>query len=245
MHPINEFLFNRRQLIATSILAGATACLGPAADAQDRDGALRAPADGSPIPVAFLLDEGATIIDFCGPWEVFQDAGGRFNLFTVAPSTAPIRASGGMRIIADHALADAPEAKVIVIPAQSGGRQDRPTTAAKVAWLRERHAAADVVLSVCTGAFLLARTGLLDGLNATTHHDFLADFTRDFPRVNLQRHRRYVDNGKIVTSGGLTSGVDAALHIVARYFGLNVARQAADYMEYESRSWIEGTAGSA
>jgi transcriptional regulator GlxA family with amidase domain len=196
---------------------------------------------GTSIPVAFLLDR-ATIIDFCGPWEVFQDTAGHFDLFTVAPSTQPITVSGGMRIIPQFSLADAPPAKVIVIPAQAGGRQEGATTRAKVEWISERHADAEVVLSICTGAFLLARTGLLDGLNAATHHNYLDDFARDFPRVNLQRHRRFVDNGKIVTSGGLTSGVDAALHIVSRYLGDEYATSVAAYMEYESRSWRDGAA---
>ncbi len=236
--------FNRRQMIAGSLVAGAAACIG-ASDPTNEPESKGPPAGlsfgQSAIPVAFLLDQGATMIDFSGPWEVFQDTSGRFDLSIVAPTAEPITMSGGMRIIPHYSLSDAPTPKVIVIPAQSGGRQDAPTTQAKIDWLRARAADADVVMSVCTGAFLLARTGLLDGLNATTHHDFIADFERQFPRVHVQRHRRFVDNGKIVTSGGLTSGVDAALHIVSRYHGADYARDVANYMEYESRSWLEGS----
>jgi transcriptional regulator GlxA family with amidase domain len=196
---------------------------------------------GSPIPVAFLLDEGATVIDFSGPWEVFQDVvvgeDAGFELFTVSPSGDMLRASAGMRIVPSYTLADAPPARVIVIPAQ-GSRQpeDRAT---KVAWLRDRAADADIVLSVCTGAFLLAETGLLDGLSATTHHDFFDMFEERFPQIALVRGRRFVENGTILTSGGLTSGIDAALRVVERCYGRDVAMRTAEYMEYESTGWID------
>jgi putative intracellular protease/amidase len=190
---VSRYRPSQRDLIlsAAAISAGAAGLRSASHAAQPSTAALPTPLPegGTAIPVAFLLDDLATIIDFCGPWEVFQDTGGHFDLFTVAPSTQPITVSGGMRIIPQFSLADAPPAKVIVIPAQAGGRQEGATTRAKVEWISERHADAEVVLSICTGAFLLARTGLLDGLNATTHHNYLDDFARDFPRVNLQRHR--------------------------------------------------------
>ena len=123
------------------------------------------PPPSGPIPVAFLLSEQATMIDFAGPWEVFQDvlvpgrgdSLGAFRLFTVAEKSAPIRTSGGMRIVPDYTLANAPIPKVIVIPAQSD------STEAVRSWLRKSAPTADVVMSVCTGAFVLASTGLLDG----------------------------------------------------------------------------------
>jgi transcriptional regulator GlxA family with amidase domain len=92
-------------------------------------------------------------------------------------------------------------------------------------------------MSVCTGAFILASTGLLDGLSATTHHFFFDQFAQKFPNVTLVRGRRFVDNGKLITAGGLTSGVDAALHVVQRYYGPAVTQRVADYMEYQSSGW--------
>jgi transcriptional regulator GlxA family with amidase domain len=89
-------------------------------------------------------------------------------------------------------------------------RRETARRHAKVEWLKKIAPDADIVMSVCTGAFLLARTGLLDGLSATTHHDFFDDFEREFPKLKLIRGRRFVDNGKFVTAGGLTSGVDGA-----------------------------------
>ena len=189
--------------------------------------------EGGSIPVAFLVSEGAVIIDFCGPWEVFQDAGG-FRLYTVAESTRPIRASGGMQIVPDFDFASAPAPKVIVIPAQRGGR-----SRAAVEWLRRSAARSDLTMSVCTGAFVLAGAGLLAGRPATTHHASYTTFAADFPDVRLQRGARFVDDGNVASAGGLTSGIDLALHVVERYFGRETARRTADYMEYQGQGWLD------
>lgn len=197
--------------------------------------------DNAVIPVAVLIDERSAVIDFCGPWEALQDAQTNddgFQLYTVAPTANPIRVSGGLNIVPDYTLANAPAPKVIIIPAQLGSRTVSATTDAKVAWLRAVHPHADIVMSVCTGAFLLARTGLLDGLTATTHHSYFDDFERDFPRVHLVRDQRFIDHGAIISTGGLTSGIDGALHVVERYFGRDIARNTASYMEYASERWI-------
>ncbi|HEY2345820.1 MAG TPA: DJ-1/PfpI family protein [Xanthomonadaceae bacterium] len=201
------------------------------------------PPDG-PIRAAILLDQGATVIDFAGPWEALQDAatdqGAGFELYTVAARPDPVTASGGLRIVPDYTFANAPQPKVLVMGAQAGGRQASDTTSAKVEWIRHVAAGADIVMSVCTGAFLLARTGLLDGLSATTHHGFYDAFEQEFPQAHLVRNRRFVDNGKFLCGGGLTSGVDAALHVVARYFGSEAARASAAYMEHDSDGWLSG-----
>jgi transcriptional regulator GlxA family with amidase domain len=200
------------------------------------------PRPDKPVPVAFLLGEGATMIDFSGPWEVFQDAFVAdvpgFELFTVAAGPEPIRASGGMKIVPDYTLENAPTPKVIVIPAQAGGRQ--PVAGSpKVAWLKAQHATADVIMSVCTGAFLLAQTGLLSGLSATTHHSFLDDFAKQYPSVRLLKNQRFVENGKLMTTGGLSSGIEGALRIVERYYGADSRTKVANYMEYVSHTWSE------
>jgi len=197
--------------------------------------ALRPPADGT-IPVAFLVSEGAVVIDFCGPWEVFQDANvpgnnTGFQLYTVAESTKPIRTSGGMQLVPDYTYETAPAPKVIVIPAQSA-RSD-----ATLRWIRKASRGADVTMSVCTGAFLLAQTGLLNGKSATTHHDSYRGFAMQFPEVQLKRGARFVDEGHIASAGGLSSGIDLALHVVERYYGLEVAEKTAYAMEYQGQGW--------
>ncbi len=199
------------------------------------------PPDG-PIPVAFTISRGATMIDFAGPWEVFQDVmvnnpkgqeGHRhpFRLYTVSDKTDPIEASGGMKIIPDYTFDNAPAPKVVVIPAQAG-------SSALHAWLRKVVDSTDVTMSVCTGAFQLGRAGLLAGKEATTHHDFFDRFANAFPDVKLKRGLRFVEGPKISTAGGLTSGIDLALRVVERYFGRETAERTAFYMEYQSKGWI-------
>jgi transcriptional regulator GlxA family with amidase domain len=201
------------------------------------------PPSAGDINVAVLLSDDAVVIDFCGPWEVFQDVavGGPhtspdhrmpFRLYTVAESREPIRATGGLRIVPDYTLGDAPAPRVVVIPAQRG-QSDR-----MLEWIRKSHETADVTLSVCVGAFLLASTGLLKGRAATTHHDFYDGFAKQFPEVELRRGLRFVEQGKLMTAGGLSSGIDAALRIVERYFGREVARYTATHMEYQGTGWI-------
>ena len=202
------------------------------------DNKLTPPADG-PITVAFAISRGATMIDFAGPWEVFQDvmiqSDGRhrqpFSLYTVSEKTDPIQSSGGMKIVPDHTFETAPTPKIVVIPAQAG-------SSALHAWLRKIVDSTDVTMSVCTGAFQLGRAGLLAGKEATTHHDFFDQFAKAFPDVKLKRGLRFVEGSKISTAGGLTSGIDLALRVVERYFGRQIAEQTAFYMEYQSKGWI-------
>jgi transcriptional regulator GlxA family with amidase domain len=192
------------------------------------------------ISVAFVIGDGVTVIDFGGPWEVFHDVtargadgeiGNAFNLYTVAATREPIRASGGLKLVADYTYENAPEPRIVVVPAQRGTPQ-------LLDWLRKRRADSDVLMSVCTGAFQLGRAGLLDGKRATTHHDFYENFQKAFPSVSLVKGQRYVQSDDVVfTAGGLSSGIDLALHIVQLYFGREVAEQTAVYMEYQSRAW--------
>lgn len=189
------------------------------------------------IRVAFMLGDNANVIDTAGPWEVFQDVmlhGGihhhPFELYTVAPEDRLLRMTGGLQVKPDYAIGDAPQPQVIVVPAHRSTDESR-------AWLARASAGTDVTMSVCTGAFQLARAGLLKGVPATTHHDFFDGFAKEFPDVELRRGLRFVDSGRIATAGGLTSGVDLALHIVARYFGTDVAAATATYMEYASDAW--------
>jgi len=198
---------------------------------------IKPPAQGQ-IPVAFVISDGAVIIDFCGPWEVFRDVNilGRqdapFRLYTVSDSTSPIRAGGGMKIIPDYTFANAPAPKVIVIPAQS-----KPSEA-MLEWIRRSSKNTDVTMSVCTGAFVLAKTGLLSGKSATTFHAAFNSFAMEFPNVQLKRGARFVENGNLASAGGLSSGIDLALRVVERYYGRDVAEKTAYNMEYQGEGWM-------
>jgi len=227
---------------AVRALAGRGATVGTGADAKGSRPAsavaspLKPPAQGS-VPVAFLVSEGAVVIDFCGPWEVFQDASvpGRndepFHLYTVAETTEPIRASAGMKIVPEYTFQTAPAPKVVVIPAQRGRSE------ATLAWIRKSAKSADLVMSVCTGAFLLAKTGLLSGKAATTHHASFRELAMQFPDVEVHRGARFVESGNLATAGGLSSGIDLALRVVERYYGREVAEQTAYQMEYQGQGW--------
>lgn len=235
------------QLVAKSELDRQIARTKLAVSGKAPGSDLAAPASG-PIRVAFALSNGATMIDFAGPWEVFQDVmlPGRgsspsdaapFELYTVAASREPIQATGGMKIVPDYTFADAPAPRVVIVPAQSGSPELR-------AWLAAQRPRVDVLASVCTGAFQLGFAGLLDGKEATTHHDYYDAFERRFPNVRLVRGRRFVESDRVVsTAGGLTSGIDLALHVVERYFGREVAAVTAEYMEHDSREWESGARG--
>jgi putative intracellular protease/amidase len=153
---------------------------------KDRSNPLIPPEEGT-ISVAFPISRGAVIIDFCGPWEVFNSAdvpghqGKLFQTYTVAETLEPITAGGGMKIIPNYTFKTAPPPKVVVIPAQSG------STEAMLKWIRSVTEATDVTMSVCVGAFLLAETGLLSGKSATTFHEAYARFAAQYPEVHLER----------------------------------------------------------
>jgi putative intracellular protease/amidase/YHS domain-containing protein len=203
------------------------------------------PPEKDQIPVAFLISDGAVVIDFCGPWEVFQDAvipsrqDMPFRLYTVAETKRPIRTSGGMQIIPDYTIANAPAPKVIVIPAQSS------PSPAVLDWIRKSSKTTDVTMSVCTGAFVLAKTGLLDGKSATTYHGAFGRFAMTFPNIQLKRGARFVENGNLATAGGLSSGIDLALRVIERYYGRDVAQKTAYNMEYQGQGWMNPDSNNA
>lgn len=231
----------RRDFIGHSACFGVVVATTPLNSLALSGKKLTPPAKGK-IPVAFALSEGATVIDFAGPWEVFQDVmvperGSTmdeqmpFQLFTVSEKTEPITGSGGLKLVPDYTFESAPQPKVIVVGAQRGSK-------ALHAWLNRMSTSTDLIMSVCTGAFQLGRAGLLAGKSATTHHDFFEKFATTFPDVSLKRGLRFVEEEKVSSAGGLTSGIDLALHVVERYFGREVAQRTATYMEYQSKGWI-------
>jgi putative intracellular protease/amidase len=195
------------------------------------------PKDGGMKNAAILLFQGVQIIDYTGPWEVLGHAyvEGRpaFRIYSVAESTTPIETAMGMTVIPSYTLDRAPEPDVIVVP---GGNVDTALESpAVLRWVKQNAARADVVLSVCNGAFILARAGLLDGLEATTFAGMIDELKEAAPRTKVVRDKRFVDNGRIVTAAGLSSGIDGALHIIEKLYGKGTAQVAAVGMEYDWR----------
>jgi transcriptional regulator GlxA family with amidase domain len=161
-----------------------------------------------------------------------------FQLYTVSESTAPIRAGGGMKITPDYTLETAPAPKVLVIPAQ------KEPSKTMLEWIRKSASTADVTMSVCTGAYILAATGLLNGKSATTHHASYVDLANKFPAINVKRGLRFVEDGNLASSGGLSSGIDLAFRVVERYFGRDATEQTAYDMEYQGQGWMDVNSNS-
>lgn len=186
--------------------------------------------------VAILIFDDVEVLDFCGPFEVFGVTGRDenpqpFSVFTVAEGARPIAARNGLNVHPRYTFDDAPPADVLVVPGGRGTRREMHN-ARLVAWVKSQAAAAEIVLSVCTGALILGQAGLLDGLSAATHHGAIELLRQTAPRCSVQPERRFVDNGRIITSAGISAGIDAALHVTGKLLGVATAEATAAYMEY-------------
>ena len=198
---------------------------------------LSAATPARPRNLAILVFEGVQIIDYTAPWEVFGHAhvndGQAFEIYTVAPTPGPITTAMGMSVNPKYTFANAPKADVLLLP---GGNVNAHVNDPRVKkWVQETARDAEIVLSVCNGAFFLAAAGLLDGLEATTFAGMIDDLQAAAPKARVVRDKRFVDNGKIVTSAGLSSGIDGALHVIEKLFGKGHAQVAATALEYDWR----------
>lgn len=200
---------------------------------------LSLPAEGH-LPVAIVVGNGAEVLDFCGPLEVFANAmtsGGKaaFDPFLVAELEKPVQVSGGMTVVPKYSFKNAPAPKIIVVPAMS----TEAASAEMLDWIRKASQSTDVTMSVCNGVFILAKTGLLDGRRATAHHSGYFRLAATFPKIQLMRGARYVEDGKYACAGGVSSGIDLALRVVERYQGRQAAQEVADIIEYQGKGWLD------
>ena len=190
--------------------------------------------------VAILIFDEVEVLDFCGPFEVFSVAGRRsgqepFNVYTVAQTPGPVNARNKLSVNPAHTLADCPRPDILLVPGGYGTRREMHNEAL-TGWIRERAEEAELVLSVCTGALLLAKAGLLEGLAATTHHGALDLLREVAPNTAVLASERVVDNGKVIVSAGISAGIDMSLYAVGRLLGVPAAEETARYMEYD---WTE------
>ncbi len=192
-----------------------------------------------PRNVAILLFDDVEVLDFCGPFEVFavsrdynDGETALFNVYTVAAEDRPVIARNGLSVNPAYTLATCPEPAIIIIP---GGRGTRTAIYddALLGWIKQHDAHTDLTLSVCTGSLLLARAGLLDGLAATTYHTAFDLLQSLAPSVTVRRGERFVDNGRVITSAGISAGIDMSLHVVEKLHGAEQARWTARHMEYD------------
>ena len=189
-----------------------------------------------PRNVAILIFDDVEVLDFCGPFEVFSvtgrnDAERPFHVFTVAEKPEPVTARNGLQVIPHYTLANCPTADLLLVPGGQGTRREMHK-AALLSWVVERDAAAELTLSVCTGALILAKANLLDGLEATTHHGAIDLLRETAPRTHVDPNRRVVDNGRIILSAGVAAGIDMSFYVVARLLGQEKAEETARYIEY-------------
>ncbi len=187
--------------------------------------------------VAILIFDDVEVLDFAGPFEVFAVTDelrghAEFHTYTVSELKATVRAKNGLKIVPDFTLEACPMAQIVVIPGGSGSRAllNKPLL---IEWLRKQARGAEVVMSVCTGARLLAKAGMLDGLRVTTHHEAIEELRALAPAAMVEGGIRFTDNGKFCTSAGIAAGIDLSLHVVERLLGREVADTTARYMDYE------------
>lgn len=195
------------------------------------------------VVVGIYLFDQVELLDFAAPFEVFITASRvaarrgmdvRFEVVTLAMVPGRYQARAGLELPAAHGLHDHPPLDIVVVP---GGVVDAQRALAPLsAWLRQQAATVPIVASVCTGAFLLADAGLLDGRRVTTHWEDLDDLARACPQAEVVRGVRWVDTGPIVTSAGISAGIDMSLYLVARVAGLDLAQATARQMDYEWRA---------
>ena len=186
--------------------------------------------------VAILLFDDVEVLDFAGPFEVFalaDELGGHevFDVCTVAESPASIRARNGLTVVPEFVLESCPTPHVLVVPGGSGTRR-LLLKPALLEWIVRKSRAAEITMSVCTGALVLGKAGLLDGLRATTHHENFNELREVAPRAEVVETDRFTDNGKLLTAAGISAGIDCALHVVQRLLGAEAADATARTMEY-------------
>jgi putative intracellular protease/amidase len=184
---------------------------------------------GPTTKIAILVFNGVEIIDYTGPYEVFGAAG--YDVYTVGKTKDQITTAMGMTVVPKYSFADAPQPDVLVVP--GGGVRTAQGDSVTLTWIKDETALIQHTMSVCNGAFILANAGLLNGLSATTTAGNIEKLRSEFPRTKVVSDQRYVDNGKIITTAGLSAGIDGALHVVSLISGAGYAEQVALIEEYD------------
>ena len=186
--------------------------------------------------VCIVIFDDVEVLDFCGPFEVFTVTGGRegltpFVVSTVAETRQTITARGGLRVEPAHSFENCPSPDILVVPGGLGTRREM-NNPGMLSWLQENAERSELTLSVCSGALLLGKAGLLEGLTTTTHHAALDELRAISPRIKVDATKRFIDNSRIIVAAGISAGMDMSLHVVARLLGHEQAAETARYMEY-------------
>jgi transcriptional regulator GlxA family with amidase domain len=202
----------------------------PAEYANRKDEAMR--------HVAILLFDDVEVLDFAGPFEIFSVTGCRhdaeppFNVYTVAEKEGVVLARNKLRINPHYTIDHCPPPDILVVPGGYGTHREMHNPAV-LDGVRQQAARVELLSSVCTGALVLAKAGLLEGLSATPHYSFYDRLQAIAPNTSVRRGERFVDHGTVITSAGVQAGMDMSLHMIARWLGVEVARETAHYIEYD------------
>ena len=189
------------------------------------------------LNVGIFIYENAEVLDFSGPFEVFSTANRLsaldevFNVFLVAEEVRPVNARGGYSVNPHYCFKDHPKIDVLVVV--GGVHTEELGKPSVINWISTVSKSATIVASVCTGAFLIAQAGLLVNLKVTTHWEDIKDLQESYPDLTVIDNQRWVDEGKFVTSGGISAGIDMSLHLVSKLTGTKLAAKTAKQMEYE------------
>ena len=191
--------------------------------------------------LAILIFDDVEVLDFCGPFEVFSVTGKRdgsdpFNVYTVAEKT-PVSARNQLSINPHYTLENCPQPDILVVPGGFGTRREM-LNQTLLEWINQLYPQTEHILSVCTGALILAKAGLVENIAATTHHGAFDELRAVAPNAEIREDQRIVDSGKIIFSGGISAGIDASFYLVAKLLGKETASETATYMEYD---WKEVT----
>ncbi len=187
--------------------------------------------------VAIFIFNQVEVLDFAGPFEVFSvtselNNDEPFNVYTVAERPGAIITVNGLSVNPRYSFLDCPRPDILIIPGGVGSREaaNNPRV---LDWVKDNFQQAEVIFSVCSGARILARSGLLNGLKVTTHHEVIAELRELAPTALVQENLRFVDNGQVMTSAGISAGIDLSLHVVSKLLGESITRKTTRYMEYD------------
>lgn len=184
----------------------------------------------------FLFNE-VEVLDFAGPFEVFTvtevNEEKPFTVYTVSENGEMITARNGLKVQPDYSIENLPPVDILIIPGGLGAREYEIKNEIVIKWIRQQMKEVKLMTSVCTGALLLAKAGLLEGLKATTHWASIEKFKNEFQNVEVIENVKFVDEGHIITSAGISAGINMAFHIVKNLLGVHVAEDTAKRMEYD------------
>ncbi len=187
--------------------------------------------------VGIFLFNDVEVLDFAGPFEVFSITKVHeekpFTVYTVSQNGEMITARNGLKVKPDYSIEDLPPVDILIIPGGKGARENEVKNDIIINWVRQQMKEVKLMTSVCTGALLLAKAGLLEGLKATTHWASIQTFKKDFPNVEVMENVKFVDEGHIITSAGISAGINMSFHIVKNLLGVEIAEETAKNMEYD------------